>query len=87
MKNILKNLPNYYAKITDYVKNSRHIMSEGASAPGRPMKFPYTLSAKIAQFPFKHYFNNQWIWRYGAISCLICLPIFYKISKLGKFLT
>ncbi|XP_044728922.1 uncharacterized protein LOC123292359 [Chrysoperla carnea] len=59
-------------------------MSEGASAPGRPMKFPYTLSAKIAQFPFKHYLNNQWIWRYGAISCLICLPIFYKISKLAN---
>uniref|UniRef100_U5ENN1 Putative conserved plasma membrane protein n=1 Tax=Corethrella appendiculata TaxID=1370023 RepID=U5ENN1_9DIPT len=56
-------------------------MSEPVS---RPMKFPYTLSAKIAQFPFKHYVQNQWIWRYYFISVGLCIPIFYKIQKLAN---
>ncbi|XP_055715255.1 uncharacterized protein LOC129809456 [Phlebotomus papatasi] len=51
---------------------------------GRPMKFPYTFSAKIAQFPYKFYFTKQWIWKYYAISVVCCLPIFYKISKLAN---
>ncbi|XP_055376534.1 uncharacterized protein LOC129608821 [Condylostylus longicornis] len=51
---------------------------------GRPMKFPYTFSAKIAQFPIKHYINNQWIWKYYFISVVACLPIFYKIHKLAN---
>jgi hypothetical protein len=57
-------------------------MSEGA--PARPMKFPYTFSAKIAQFPYKHYINNQWIWKYYLLSVGLCIPVFYKISKLGN---
>lgn len=31
---------------------------------GRHMKFPYTLSAKIAQFPFFFYIKNNIIWMY-----------------------
>ncbi|KAL0893725.1 hypothetical protein ABMA27_013871 [Loxostege sticticalis] len=31
---------------------------------GRHMKFPYTLSAKIAQFPIFHYMKNNMIWMY-----------------------
>jgi hypothetical protein len=50
----------------------------------RAMKFPYTLSAKIAQFPIKHYFHNQWIWKYYFVSLALCVPVFYKISRLGK---
>lgn len=50
----------------------------------RPMKFPYTFSAQIAQFPFQHYFKNQWIWRYYFIAFGVSIPLFYKISKLGK---
>lgn len=53
-------------------------------APGRPMKFPYTYSAKIAQFPFKFYVQNQWIWKYWMVGILVTLPVFYKINKLGK---
>uniref|UniRef100_T1H6C2 Uncharacterized protein n=1 Tax=Megaselia scalaris TaxID=36166 RepID=T1H6C2_MEGSC len=53
-----------------------------ADAPARPMKFPYTFSAKIAQFPIKHYFNNQWIWKYYFFAVGLSIPVFYKISKL-----
>jgi len=51
---------------------------------GRPMKFPYTFSSKIAQFPIKHYIKNQWIWRYYFIALGVSLPVFYKISKLAN---
>lgn len=57
-----------------------------AEAPGRPMRYPYTFSAKIAQFPFKHYINNQWIWKYYLIAVGCCIPLFYKIDRLGEFL-
>lgn len=55
-----------------------------APAPGRPMKFPYTLSAKVAQFPLKFHIQKQWIWRYWAIAIVLSTPVFYKINKMGK---
>lgn len=48
------------------------------------MKFPYTFAAKVAQFPYKMYFTQQWIWKYYAISVVLTIPLFYKIQKLGK---
>ncbi|XP_061402900.1 uncharacterized protein LOC133338809 [Musca vetustissima] len=51
---------------------------------GNPMKFPYTFSAKIAQFPLKHYIKNQWIWRYYFLAFGLSIPVFYKISKLAN---
>lgn len=53
-------------------------------AVGRPMKFPYTFSAKMAQFPWKFYFGKQWVWKYFGLSVIVCLPIFKKIHNLGK---
>lgn len=53
-------------------------------APKNPMKYPYTFSAKIAQFPLKFHATNQWIWKYWLISVVICTPVFYKIHKLGN---
>ncbi|KAJ9575958.1 hypothetical protein L9F63_007185, partial [Diploptera punctata] len=58
-------------------------MSE-SGPPSRPMKYPYTFSAKIAQFPLKFYVTNQWIWKYYMVSLGLCLPIFYSISKLAN---
>lgn len=52
---------------------------------GRPMKFPYTFSAKLAQFPLKYYIQKQWIWRYYFISLAVTAPIFYKISKMCTY--
>ncbi|XP_046402505.1 uncharacterized protein LOC124168352 [Ischnura elegans] len=50
----------------------------------RRMKFPYTFSAKIAQFPLRWHIQNQWIWRYYFISVAACIPVFYSISKLAN---
>jgi hypothetical protein len=58
-------------------------MSE-SGPPSRPMKYPYTFSAKIAQFPLKYYIKNQWIWKYYSMAVLVCLPVFYSIGKLSK---
>jgi hypothetical protein len=57
---------------------------EAAEVPARPMKYPYTFSAKIAQFPLKFHVQNNWVWRYYLIAVGVCIPIFYKIDRLGK---
>ncbi|XP_014271364.3 uncharacterized protein roh [Halyomorpha halys] len=48
---------------------------------GRPMKYPYTLTAKIAQFPYKFYINNNWMWKYYLIALGVSFPLFYKLSR------
>jgi len=55
-----------------------------AGPPARPMKFPYTFTAKMAQFPLKFHIKNQWIWRYYFIAVGCCIPIFYKIDRLAN---
>jgi len=58
-------------------------MSDAAAkSVGRPMKYPYTHAAKLAQFPYKHYWKNAWLVRYWCYSLVLCAPIFYKIGKL-----
>lgn len=51
--------------------------------PSRPMKYPYTLTAKIMQFPWKHYIQNAWAVKYYLIATVVSLPIFYKIQQLS----
>ncbi|XP_044744433.1 uncharacterized protein LOC123306475 [Coccinella septempunctata] len=50
--------------------------------PSRPMKYPYTTAAQIAQFPLKFHVKNQWIWKYYFVSLVVCFPVFYKINSL-----
>ncbi|KAI4495861.1 hypothetical protein M0802_008267 [Mischocyttarus mexicanus] len=50
---------------------------------GRPMVFPYTMSAQIAQFPFKHYYKHSWLFRYWFIAIAVCSPLFWKLQKLS----
>uniref|UniRef100_A0AAG5DAS8 Uncharacterized protein n=1 Tax=Anopheles atroparvus TaxID=41427 RepID=A0AAG5DAS8_ANOAO len=50
----------------------------------RCMKFPYTLSAKLAQFPIQHYLRTQWIWRYYFVAFGISTPLFYKLHQLAN---
>ncbi|KAB0803562.1 hypothetical protein PPYR_00532 [Photinus pyralis] len=59
-------------------------MANEAEAVARPMKYPYTFSAKVAQFPFKFYLNNSWLYRYYFIAVGVSIPIFYKIQKLAN---
>lgn len=58
-------------------------MADQEKPPGRPMKYAYTMSAKIAQFPFRFYVNNCWMFRYYLIGVAVSMPIFYKIQKLS----
>lgn len=51
---------------------------------GRPMKYPYTFSAKIAQFPYKFYWNNSWFYRYYVFGIILTTPLIYKIHKAGE---
>lgn len=63
-------------------------MADAAEKPvGRPMKYPYTFTAKIVQFPWKFYFQNQWVFRYWAFAFVVSLPLFNAIRKLCKLLT
>ncbi|KAF2899773.1 hypothetical protein ILUMI_06410 [Ignelater luminosus] len=50
----------------------------------RPMKFPYTFTAKLTQFPWKYYINNNWVYRYYFIAVAVTFPVFYKIHKLAN---
>lgn len=57
---------------------------------GTPMKYPYSLAAKIRRFPFHHYMfvtKNGWVLKYWAISTILCLPLFYKFHKMSKYNT
>ena len=56
----------------------------GPKGPSRPMKYPYTFSAKIAQFPYKFYWNNNWMFRYYPYGVLAALPVFVYISRKSK---
>ena len=45
------------------------------------MKFPYTFSAKVAQFPLFFYLKNNWIWMYYPFGALGGLWAFSKIHN------
>lgn len=59
-------------------------MADAVEKPVRPMKYPYTFSAKIAQFPYKFYFNNNWIARWYIVGVLLTIPVFKSISNLAN---
>ncbi|KAF2356444.1 hypothetical protein FHG87_012804 [Trinorchestia longiramus] len=50
----------------------------------RTMKYPYTLTAKIAHFPYAHYWKNNWLYRYMWYATVVCIPVFYKIQQMCK---
>ncbi|XP_014471112.1 PREDICTED: uncharacterized protein LOC106742556 [Dinoponera quadriceps] len=56
-------------------------MSDGVQY--RPMKYPYTIVAKVAQFPYKYYWKHSWLFKYLIYSTVLSAPIFYKIQKIS----
>lgn len=61
-------------------------MSDAPANPtGRRMKYPYTYTAKIAQFPYKFYFTNSWLYKYWLVGLVVSLPVFYKVHKAGMY--
>lgn len=51
---------------------------------GRMMKYPYTFSAKVAQFPWGHYTKNVWLFKYYGFGVGLCIPVFMWIQKMCK---
>lgn len=51
----------------------------------RPMKYPYTTAAQIAQFPYRHYMKHSWLMKYWMIAIVVCAPLFIKIQKLCMY--
>lgn len=49
----------------------------------RRMIYPYTMAAKIVQFPYKYYWENSWSFKHVIIAYFVCLPVFYKLEKLS----
>ncbi|XP_075221803.1 uncharacterized protein LOC142324750 [Lycorma delicatula] len=56
-------------------------MADKPKVEGRPMIYPYTHSAVLAQFPYKHYFEKGWVLKYYLIAVALTVPLYYKISK------
>ncbi|XP_070159947.1 uncharacterized protein Roh isoform X1 [Polyergus mexicanus] len=65
------------------IRNFSRIINMFESRQYRPMKYPYTLLGKIAQFPFKYYMQHSWLFKYTVFAVGVSLPIFYKIQKLS----
>lgn len=59
-------------------------MADAPKPPGRPMKYPYTYTAKIARFPYKFYFQNSWLFRYWCYSLVATFPLIVFLHKAGK---
>ncbi|XP_060800382.1 uncharacterized protein LOC132901795 [Amyelois transitella] len=53
-----------------------------AGKSGRHMKFPYTFSAKIAQFPIFFYCKHNRTWMYYPWSCMLSFYFFGKIHAI-----
>lgn len=47
---------------------------------GRAMKYPYTLSAKLGMFPWKHHMTHSWLYRYYAIGVVVSIPAFMWLN-------
>ncbi|XP_014602714.1 PREDICTED: uncharacterized protein LOC106786140 [Polistes canadensis] len=50
---------------------------------GRPMRFPYTFAAQVAQFPYRHYLKHSWLMRYWLIAIVVASPLFMKLQQLS----
>ena len=53
-------------------------------AEGRPLPYPNILGAQMMQFPYRFYYQNNWLYRALPIGLLVCIPIFYKIQVASK---
>ncbi|OQV13786.1 hypothetical protein BV898_12005 [Hypsibius exemplaris] len=52
--------------------------------PGRPLVFPYTLTAKALQFPYKLNWQRNWLFKYYYIGWLAGLPLIIMIHRMAN---
>lgn len=64
-------------------------VTKAAAAPSRRMKYPYTFTAKMVQFPYKFHFQNFWLIRYYLCGGFVVYMVFivWPIHKAGEFAT
>merc|ERR1712098_119785 len=49
----------------------------------RTMKYPYTLSAKMAHFPYAHYWKKVWLFRWMFYSAVLLWPVFRNVREIS----
>ncbi|KAH6925160.1 hypothetical protein HPB50_001401 [Hyalomma asiaticum] len=66
---------------TSAAGSSAKAAASGASS--RRMKYPYTMTAKIAQFPYRFHFEKFWLIRYFLCGGFVFYMVFivYPIHK------
>lgn len=88
--NQLKNLINQFTQFGAKKGGSPNV-SAGKGLPlgngsgSRPMKFPYTFTAKLVQFPWMYYIKNNWLYKNYVIAIVVSLLAFVKIQNIGKY--
>ncbi|CAG9769821.1 unnamed protein product [Ceutorhynchus assimilis] len=88
-KNIgdLKIPPNINTKaILDYLLKTVNDLKDefSSSSPERRMKYPYTFTAKVAQFPFKFYYKHNILFKAYPWGVAAVLPLFWYISRMSN---
>ena len=53
-------------------------------AGGRAMKYPYTVTAKLAQFPYRWHWKHGRFVRFLGFTLLGIFPLIVKIHSAGK---
>jgi len=71
-------IPDFFAAVAEKLKLIP------AKDSKRVMKFPYTTTAQLGLFPYRFYWNNQWLFKYWLIACVVTFPVFNAIDKLAN---
>ena len=50
----------------------------------RRMKYPYTYTAKLLNFPYAYYYKHSWLVKYYVIAFGLTIPLMAKITTAGK---
>nr|ABX75487.1 unkown [Lycosa singoriensis] len=45
------------------------------------MKYPYTYTAKMAQFPYKFHWDNFWLPRFLVLGMAVSFPFFLFVHR------
>jgi len=55
------------------------------TGPGRPLKFPYSLGAKMMQFPYKRHWTKGRGTRFLCYSIIVSMIVVRPINKFGMW--
>lgn len=88
LKDRIKDIKDGFAEISKNRKDKKEqrckavgTPSSGGGGEGRRMIYPYTLSAKIAQFPFRYYYDNVWLFKYFIFGIVASFPLFFYLGR------